>query len=99
AGARLPAEAGHRGTAPATVDVETEEMIEEVVARGDRGEHVPHIGSLGLASGGGEDFGPRGGRHKRGRKAGQPPRRRPPTSSGAGERRSGAGVSRVGASL
>src|SRR5437764_1136842 len=42
----LPAEPSHRGAAPAAIHVEAEEMIEEVVARGNGGEHAAHVGPL-----------------------------------------------------
>src|SRR5690348_7014146 len=46
----LPAESLHRGTAPGPVDVETEEMIQEVVARRDGGEHAAHVRPLRIAT-------------------------------------------------
>src|SRR6266699_1306192 len=45
-GGPLPGEPPHRGAAPGAIHVETQEMIEEVVARGDRGEHVAHVRSF-----------------------------------------------------
>src|SRR5439155_3451901 len=46
---RFPPEPPHRGPAPATIQVEAQEMVEEVVARRDGGEHAPHVGALRVA--------------------------------------------------
>ena len=40
---RLPAEPRHRGAAPGPIHVETQQMIQQVVARCDRREHAPHV--------------------------------------------------------
>src|SRR6185436_989810 len=42
---RFPAEPLHGGAPPRAVDVEAEQMIQEIVARCDRREHVSHVGS------------------------------------------------------
>src|SRR5438132_8494214 len=42
----LPAEPSHRGPAPAAIHVEAEEMVEEVVARRNSGEHAAHVRPL-----------------------------------------------------
>ena len=42
----LPAQLGHRRAAPPAVDVEAEEVIQEVVPRGDLGEDAPHVRAL-----------------------------------------------------
>src|SRR5712664_596979 len=41
---RLPAEPRHRGAAPRPIHVEAEQMVQEVVARRDRGKHATHVG-------------------------------------------------------
>ena len=53
----LPVEARDRGSAPGTIHVEAEQVVQEVVARRDGGEHAADVGSRSNRG--------RGGRHRR----------------------------------
>ena len=49
-GPRLPLECIDRLASPAAVGIETEHMVEQVVAGRDVGEHLAHVGPLGISS-------------------------------------------------
>src|SRR6266513_1667008 len=50
-GSPLPREPSHRGAAPGTVHVEAQQMVQQVVARRDRGEHAAHVRPFGRSRG------------------------------------------------
>src|SRR5947207_7256350 len=50
-GSLLPREPSHRGAAPGAVHIEAQEMVQQVVARRDRGEHAAYVRPLGRSRG------------------------------------------------
>src|SRR5207247_692030 len=49
-GSQLPREPSHRGAAPGAVHIEAQEMVQQVVARRDRGEHADYVRPLRFAT-------------------------------------------------
>ncbi len=50
-GSLLPREPSHCGAAPGAVHIEAQEMVQQVVARRDRGEHAAYVRPLGRSRG------------------------------------------------